>query len=62
MASVASPMGLATVKSSVTPTLVRDADQQVDKVAPQLASVVLPIGMATTKLTMAMVTKVHRVR
>jgi hypothetical protein len=55
-------MGLATVKSSVTPTLVRDADQQVDKVAPQLASVVLPIGMATTKLTMAMVTKVHRVR
>jgi hypothetical protein len=51
MASVASPMRLATMKPSVAPTLVRDAGQQDDIVAPQLASVVLPIGMATAKLT-----------
>jgi hypothetical protein len=53
MASVASPMGLATVKPSVTPTLVRNAGHQDDIVAPQLASVALPIGMATAKSTAA---------
>jgi hypothetical protein len=50
MASVVSPMGLATAIPSVAPTLVRDIDQQDDIVAPQLASVALPIGMATAKL------------
>jgi hypothetical protein len=44
MASVASPMGLATAKPSVVPTLVRNAGHQDGVVAPQLASVALPIG------------------
>jgi hypothetical protein len=46
-------MGLATAIPSVAPTLVRDIDQQDDIVAPQLASVALPIGMATAKLTVS---------
>jgi hypothetical protein len=53
MTSVASPMGLATTKPSVVPTLVRNANHQDDVVAPQLASLVLPIGMAMVKPTVA---------
>jgi hypothetical protein len=52
MALVASPMGLATVKSSVAPMLVRNAHQD-DVVTSHLASVALPIGMAMTKPTTA---------
>jgi hypothetical protein len=37
MASVASPMELATAKPSVTPSLERDTGQQDDVVATQLA-------------------------
>jgi hypothetical protein len=51
MASVASPMGLATAKPSVAPMLVRNAGHQDDVVASQPALVVLPIGMATAKPT-----------
>jgi hypothetical protein len=47
-------MGLATAKPLVAPTLVRNADHQDDVVAPQLASVALPIGMAMTEPTMAL--------
>jgi hypothetical protein len=54
MPSVVSPMGLATAKPLVAPTLVRNADHQDDVVAPQLASVALPIGMAMTEPTMAL--------
>jgi hypothetical protein len=48
---IASSMGLATAKPSMTPMLVRNAGHQDDVVSPQLASVALPIGMATTKPT-----------
>jgi hypothetical protein len=51
MASVASSMGLATVKPSVAPTLVRNAGHQDDVVAPQFISVTLPIEMAMAKPT-----------
>jgi hypothetical protein len=44
--------GIATAKPSVAPTLVSDAVQQDDVVAPQLALLVLPIGMTTTPMVM----------
>jgi hypothetical protein len=44
MASVASPIALATMKPLVVPTLVRNTGHKDDIVAPQLASEVLPIG------------------
>jgi hypothetical protein len=51
MASVASPMGLATTKPLVALMFVRNPGHQDDVVAPQLASVALPKGMATMKPT-----------
>jgi hypothetical protein len=51
MTSVASPMGLATAKPTVAPTLVRNVGHQNDVVASQLALVALPIGMAIVKPT-----------
>jgi hypothetical protein len=53
MASVASPMELATTKPLVVPTLLRNAGHQDDIVVPQLASVALPIEMAIAKPTAA---------
>jgi hypothetical protein len=46
-------MGLATAKTSMAPILVRNIDHQDDIVAPQLASVALPIGMVMAKSTAA---------
>jgi hypothetical protein len=52
---MASSMGLATTKPSMTPMLVRNADHQDDVVASQLASVALPIGMAAKPTATPMV-------
>jgi hypothetical protein len=46
-------MGIAMAKPSMTPTLVRNVGHQDDVVVTQLASVALPIGMATVKPTAA---------
>jgi hypothetical protein len=53
MASLASPMGLAMMKPSMAPMLMRNADHQDDIVTLQLASVTLPIGMTMVKPTTA---------
>jgi hypothetical protein len=58
IALVASPMGLATAKPSVVPTLVRNAGHQDDVVASQLTSVALSIGMSMTKPTTALMVMV----
>jgi hypothetical protein len=58
IALVVSPMGLATAKPSVAPTLVRNVGHQDDVVASQLTSVALSIGMSMMKPTTALMVMV----